>query len=127
MDLKEIKIAATKETPAFELDPAGIIKIQGRSMNGYKSEPYRALERWIDRYICNPAELTRVDIFLEYFSSTNLKVYTSLLSKIGSVKMKNKKLVVNWFYEEDDDDIRELGNYISSQVNIEFNIIEIRE
>jgi hypothetical protein len=119
------KILSTKNTPEISLSPDGIIKIQGRSMNGNITEFSKQIEDWVDEYICDPADLTCVDIYLEYFNRINLKIYISMLVKIASVILKNKKYIINWYYEEGDEDILEKGEYISSVLDIPFTYIKI--
>lgn len=119
------KILSTKNTPEISLSPDGIIKIRGRSMNGNITEFSKQIEDWVDEYICDPADLTCVDIYLEYFNGINLKIYISLLKKIASVILKNKKYIINWYYEEGDEDILEKGEYISSVLDIPFTYIKI--
>jgi hypothetical protein len=121
------KIKSTKKTPEISLNPEGMIKIRGRSMNGNGTELFRQIEDWIEEYISNPADVTCIDIFLEYFSEINLKVYISFLKKITAVELKNKKYIINWYYEEGDEDILEKGEYISSVLDIPFNFIKIND
>jgi hypothetical protein len=121
----EKKILSTKSTPEISLNPEGIIKIIGRSTNRNVTELSSQIENWIDEYISNPAEITCVDICLEYFNKINLIYYFTLLKKIESVKLKNKKYIINWYYEEGDEDILEKGENISSVLDIPFNFIMI--
>ena len=109
------KILSTKSTPEIILNPEGIIIIRGRSMNGSINELAGDIEEWIDKYITNPAEITYVDFCLEYFNKANSRVIISLLRKIESLALLNKKYVINWFYEEGDEDILEKGEYLSSR------------
>ena len=99
--------------------------IKGRSMNGDWTEFSGQMEAWLDEYICNPADPTIVDIYLEYFDEINLSVYISLLKKVASVKLKNKNYIINWYYEEGDEDILEKGENISFILDIPFNFIKI--
>jgi hypothetical protein len=41
--------------------------------------------------------------------------------------LKNKEFVINWYYEEDDDDILAQGENISSILNIPVNLIMTEE
>jgi hypothetical protein len=123
----EKKIISTKNTPEISLNPDGIIKITGRSMFENATEFSEQIEEWVDEYICNPAELTSVDICLEYFNAINFKIYFSLLKKIGSIKLINKTYIINWYYEEGDEDILEKGEYISEVLDIPFNYIMIAD
>jgi hypothetical protein len=123
----EKKIISTKSTPEIILDPEGRIKISGRSMFENAAEFSEQIEDWIDEYICNPAEMTSVDIYLEYFNIINFKNYYNVLRKIESLKLIDKKYIINWYYEEGDEDILEKGEYISSFLNIPFNYIMISD
>ena len=120
-------IAPTESTPEVVLDPAGIIVIKGKSMNKNAAEFYAQIVRWIDAYINDPADLTSVDIYPEYFNGVNSMIFISLLKKISNVKLKNKELVINWHYEEDDEDILAQGENISSVLDIQINLIMTSE
>jgi len=120
-------IAPTESTPEVVLDPAGIIVIKGKSMNNNAAEFYAQIVRWIDAYINDPADLTSVDIYPEYFNGVNSMIFISLLKKISNVKLKNKELVINWHYEEDDEDILAQGENISSVLDIPINLIMTSE
>ena len=125
MLLTRENIAPTKNTPEVVLNPDGFIKIIGRSMNANVIEFSKQIEDWIDSYICNPADLTCVDFYMEYLNTNSLIFYISLLKKIETVRLKNKKFMVNWYYDEGDEDILEKGEYISSVVEVPFNFIMI--
>lgn len=96
-------------------------------MNGDWTKFSTQIEAWIGEYVCDPADLTCVDIYLEYFDEINLYVYISLLKKIETVKLKNKKFIINWYYEEGDEVILEKGENISFILDIPFNFIKIHD
>jgi len=125
MSIKKLQILPTKRTPEIILNPDGIIKIRGRSMIGNVSEFSKKIEDWVDKYIHDPADLTCIDFSLEYLNTNNIKFYISLLKKIETIKLKNKKYVINWYYEEGDEDIIEKGEYISSVLDVTFYFIMI--
>ena len=119
------KILSTSGSPEIILNPIGIITIRGRSINGNFNELSIEIEEWIDKYIANPAEITYIDFYLEYFNKADTKVLISMLKKIESLKLINKKFIINWYYEEGDEDILEKGEYLSSESDMPFNFIEI--
>lgn len=127
MELTRKNIAPTENTPKVVLDPVGVIMIKGRSMIKNAGEFYKQVEEWIDIYVSNPADLTRVDICLEYFNGVNSLIFTSLLKKITEVKLKDKLIVMNWYYEEDDEDILAQGENIASVLDIPVNYIMLSE
>jgi hypothetical protein len=118
-------IAPTKNTPEITLNPEGIIRIKGRSMIDNVIQFSKEIDIWVNKYICDPADLTCVDFYMEYLNTNNLIFYISLFKKIETVRLKNKKFMVNWYYDEGDEDILERGEYISSVVEVPFNFIMI--
>ena len=109
MSVQELRILPTKEAPEIILNPDGMIKIGGRSRIADVDEFIKQIDDWIDEYICNPADITCVDFHLEYLSTKNQKFYITLLNKIEPIKLKNKKYIINWYYDEGDEDILEIG------------------
>ncbi len=124
--MDELRIIPTKYTPEISLNPDGKLVIRGRSIHENVSDFYAPVESWISEYVRNPAEVTSVEMNLEYFNSASAKIFIHLLQKITYVTLKNKKFVVNWYYEEGDEDILERGEYFSSVLDVPFNILKIR-
>jgi hypothetical protein len=123
--MDELRISPTKNTPEIILNPDGMIRIKGRSIHENVTEFFDPIEDWVARYIEVPAEVTCVDINLEYFNSASAKVFIHLLQKITYVTLKNKKFIFNWYYEDGDEDILERGEYFSSVLDVPFNFIKI--
>lgn len=125
--MQKMRIFPTLSTPDILLDPDGIIKIEGRSMNANIKEFSETIDNWVDKYLADPAEITKVDLYFEYLSTNNLIFYRSLLLKISMVLLKRKKYVINWIYDEGDIDIMEKGENISSSVGVDVNFIMIED
>ena len=70
------------------MNPEGFIKIKGRSIHENVTEFFAPVEVWVSEYIKSPADVTCVDINLEYFNSASAKVFIHLLQKITYVTLK---------------------------------------
>jgi len=123
--MKELRISATKNSPEIILNPEGTIKVIGRSIHENVIDFFKPVEEWVSEYIKNPADITSVDINLEYFNSASAKVFIHLLQKITYVQLKHKKFIFNWYYEEGDEDILERGEYFASILDVPFNFVRI--
>jgi hypothetical protein len=123
--MQELIIAPSKNTPEIFMSPNGIIKIKGRSTHERVSDFFTPVEMWINEYIVNPAQLTTVDINFEYFNSSSSKAIISILQQITQVNAKDKMFVINWYYEDGDDDILERGEYFASILGIPMNFIKM--
>jgi hypothetical protein len=124
--MDELRIAPTKNTPEIILNPEGIIKIKGRSIHENVTDFFTPVENWITGYILAPADITYVDLNLEYFNSASAKVLIHLLQKITYVSLKHKKFIFNWYFEDGDEDIFERGEYFSSVLDVPFNFIKLK-
>jgi len=127
MLLKQKIISPTSSTPEVALDPKGMRKIEGRLIHQDLSEFFKQLEYWIDECINNPADQTSVDIHLEYLNGVNSIALVTFLKKITLIKQKDKKLIINLYYNEGDEDISEQYEFISSILNVPFNFVMISE
>lgn len=123
--MEELRILATKSSPEVELNPGGFIKIKGRSIHENITDFFKPVETWVLDYIKTPADVTCLDINLEYFNSASAKVLVHLCQKLSHVQLKHKKFIINWYYEEGDEDILERGEYFSSILDIPFNFIKL--
>jgi len=123
--MEEFKLSQSKNTPEILLNPEGNILIRGRSIHENVSEFFAPVEDWITQYIINPAEITCVDMNLEYCNSASAKVLIHMLQKITYVTLKDKRFVFNWYYEEGDDDILERGQYFAAILDVPFNFIRL--
>ncbi len=123
MDKEEIHILQTQNTPEFIFNPKGIIKIKGRSLIVDNTEIPKQIMNGFEAYISNPPETTLVIIAMEYLNSFSTTMIVSILNKLSQAILKPKKLSVRWYYEENDEDMFELGKYISEISDIPFEFV----
>jgi hypothetical protein len=123
MILDELHIQPTDKTPEIFLDPEGTIKIKGRGLIVNRTELPDIVLNWIDIYLLNPAEVTYIIIAFEYLNSFSTSMLVTIIKRVSEVAFQSKKLIIKWFYEEDDEDILERGEYIASSVQIPFEFI----
>jgi hypothetical protein len=121
--MDKIHILPTNKTPEIVLDPEGTVLIKGRGLTINKAEVSTQIMNWIDTYIDNPAEVTNVIVEFEYLNSFSTTILVSMLKKLLQVCQQSKKVLIQWYYDEDDEDILERGGYISSTINIPFEFI----
>ena len=110
--------------PEISFNPIGRIDIRGRSIHEDPSKFFDPLCEWIENYCQNPAGTTNVNIELEYFNSGSARYILKILRRLGLLLDDDKKLIINWHYEEGDDDILERGEYYASILKTTFNFIE---
>lgn len=60
---------------------------------------------------------------LEYFNSSSAKFLFDIFSELKRLASSGIPVVVEWFYEEEDIDMKEAGSDIASLVEMEFTFI----
>jgi len=125
--MDSLNIDATKKTPRVKFDPSGKFCLSGRSIPEDATVFYDPLYLWIFEYCKNPAPKTIVDVKLEYFNSGSSKTILHILRELVDLSRAGHELVINWYYEEGDDDIQERGEYYASILNYRLNFHEIEE
>ena len=125
--MEPIIIEGTPKTPTIKFDSRdGIFEIKGRSIPENSVEFYKPLNEWLDAYMQVPLDKTVVNIKLEYFNTSSSKCILDVFKRLEAIHRSKHDVEINWFYEEDDIDIYERGEYISSTINvpIEFSVTE---
>lgn len=124
--MENINLEGTPKTPTVKFDAgAGTLELSGRSIPENSIEFYKPLLEWIDRYAGTPKSTTAVNIKLEYFNTSSSKCILDVFKKLETVK--NTSMTINWYYEEDDEDMLEAGEDYQAIINIPFKMIEVAE
>jgi hypothetical protein len=127
--MDSINIEGTPKTPTISFDAnTGVIEIKGRSIPENSIEFYKPLVDWLDKFADVAQGTVSVNIQLEYFNTSSSKCILDVFKKLENLQNKNRaEVVINWYYEEDDEDMLEAGEDYQSILKIPFNMVEIAE
>jgi hypothetical protein len=121
-----INIEGTPKTPTVSMNPStGVIEIKGRSIPENSIEFYKPIVDWLEEYYAGPAVKTVVNVQLEYFNTSSSKCILDVFKKLENLKKNQKDVIINWFYEEDDEDMLEAGEDYESIIKVPFKMIQI--
>jgi hypothetical protein len=121
----EVHILPTGSTPEFHFSCNGVLKFRGRGLYKSKEELNEKVTTWINEYLKQPSDITYVELSFEYLNSYSTIVMVSILRRLAEVILDSKKLIIQWCYEEDDEDMFERGEYISQTFKIPFTFIPV--
>ncbi len=124
--MESIYIESTPKTPLVRFDEEkGVVEIKGRSIPENSIEFYKPLVDWLDIYAKSPLVKTIVNVQLEYFNTSSSKCILDVFKKLEGIHKSNHEVVINWYYEEDDEDMLEAGEDYESIIRVPFKMIEI--
>lgn len=124
--MKPLTIEKTDKTPYISLKD-GVLQIYGRSIAEDPGKFYAPVMNWISEYGANPTSNTQINIRIEYSDTGSSKALLDVLKLLDEIYLKDSNMLVNWYYEEGDDDMYDQGVYFKTFVNIPFNFIEFDE
>jgi hypothetical protein len=126
--MENLYIIPTSTTPEVFFDgDNGKLCIKGRSLLDNPIDLYKQLYNWIDTYYTEPMAEITFDVMLEYFNTSSAKCLIEMFKKLERFDTLNSKVVINWYFQKDDDQIREAGEDFQAIITLPFHIIELNQ
>lgn len=126
MKMKNLVINSTNKTPKIDFNAeVGIIEIKGVSIAEDANKFYSPLIDWAERYVkTTDLFLTTIKIKIIYF---NTSTSNYLINFLKTFKKLEDKVSIEWYYETEDDDMKETGTHFENILEMKFHYIEVDE
>jgi hypothetical protein len=132
--MQKLFIEKTRTTPEIILSPDdNIFSISGMSSPEDVRAMYYPVIEWIQIFVDDIIEggvkiygkdsPVKLHIDLQYFNSSSAKFLFDILTEFKRLSVANVPLVVEWFHDEEDTDLKEAGADISQLVGKEFTFV----
>ena len=122
--MKNLEQEGSFKLPSLSLNAnSGVLELAGKSIPERTSEFYDPVLAWMDEYIQSPKEETIFNVKLEYCNSSSTRYLMDIFERLERIFKEGKKVTVNWYYEEDDEDMLDLGQSYSAPLTIPINMI----
>ena len=126
--MENFVLEGSAKTPSINFDASsGVLELKGRSIPENSVEFYKPITEWIDNYANSPQTVTTVDVKLEYFNTSSSKCILDLFKQLEGLNGKGTEVKVNWYFEEDDEDMEEAGEDYQAIISLPFKMIEVEE
>ncbi|RMG76198.1 MAG: DUF1987 domain-containing protein, partial [Bacteroidetes bacterium] len=126
---KELKIAASDYTPEIYFsEEKNLFSIKGKSIPENASEFYNQVLEAFNDYIRNHKEYKdfTANFNVMYFNTSSAKFFHKIFDRIKFLKDHGASVTVNWYYEHDDEDIKEAGLDYQELTELKFNLIPLQ-
>jgi len=127
--MQTISIAASERSPEVDFNFAeGVLKLKGESypedVASFYGPILGALDKWLPTL--EASAVVRLDIELVYFNSSSAKALMNLLLLLEKAGAAGKTVVVNWYFNSDDDTMQEFGEDFSEDLDhVQFNLCAV--
>ena len=121
--MAQMIIEATKNSPKVEFNTEGNLIIQGRSIIEDTIAFYNPIIDWIKN--CSSKKFT-FEVRMEYMNTSSSKQMLTILKSIKD-NSNIKDVYIKWYYEEDDEDMLEMGKDYESMIRIPIDFYEFTD
>jgi hypothetical protein len=126
--MEKIFVEPTKVTPLISFDPdAGVLEMKGRSSPENSIQFYQRVIDSLEEYAKSGAGDFTANFAFEYFNTSSSKCLFDVFKRLSRIEDSGKGLIINWYYEEGDEDMMEAGEDYCDLLDLNFNFLEIEE
>ena len=112
------------DSPSVHINgEVGLVRITGMAIAHRPDQEYEELEKTILDYCLHPCSISSINIQLTGISTNASKWLYHLLKEIEKNYNTNKQFVINWFYQENDDFMLEVGEDYQQIIDLPFYLI----
>ena len=123
--MKPLNIVATSKTPlVFSDGDLGTVELAGMSYSEDTFVFYEPIFNWINEYLQNPNEVTNFNMKIRYFNTSSVKCLFDLLEMFSNLSKSGNKVNINWYYDQEDEEMRDTGENFSNILNCEFQLMQ---
>ncbi len=125
--MRKLVLEATRMSPAIEFDNVnGELIFTGKMYPSNAAEFFTPIFELVDEFIRNNNSLT-INFKITYLNSSSTKLILKMFENLIAYKKSGKNIVINWYFDEVDDDMREIGEDLIELIpEIPINVVEIR-
>ena len=125
--MERLQLEDTFKTPAVSFDPAsGELYISGRVFPENPEEFFAIPLDWIKTYSENPANHTKLTLFLAYFNSTSSEYIFRLCKAIEQISESGNACSICWEYESEDEDMKQIGEDYAEILKLNFELKAVK-
>ena len=122
--MDNLTIRKTKYTMGVSFDAAsGLLNMEGSSYPENAIEFFRPIQDWIAAYLKEQRATVTLTLKLEYLNTSSSKCILDLFSALEQFQESSGNVKVRWYYETDDEDMLEIGEDFSQDLNLPFEFI----
>lgn len=126
--MPDLIIPEDKKTPAVTFYfNQGVFHLKGKSIPENAVDFYNPIIEALVAYGNHAQPVTTVNFALEFFNTSSSKCLLKLLSALANINRRLTKVVINWHYDPDDEDLLETANDLETSCGLEFNYIAVED
>ena len=124
--MEKLNIESTINSPRVVLDPAeNLFEFSGESRPENVRNFFLPILEWLEQFAASANGPCTFSFNFEYFNSTSAKYILDIFKILHSIQNSGSEVRVQWHYEEDDEDMFEVGQEMSRMSELTFDYIKV--
>ncbi len=122
--MEYLQIAAKDDTLKVDFNAeTGVLMLEGESYPENPIDFFVPLNNWIEQYIQEINGPLTLNTKIDYLNTSSSKCMLDLLEALDNYYESGGKVTVNWYYEEDNEDMEETGEDLCEDMEIPYKLI----
>ncbi len=105
----------------------GILNLEGNSYPEDAISFFESLNKWMEQYIAEVKGDIVFNVKLNYLNSSSSKCFMDMFDILEDYSEEGGNVKVNWYYFENDDEIKEAGEELLEDLSLVYELIEFGE
>lgn len=125
--MENLYLKGTEETPEIIFDKnKPEFRVTGKSYMEDATTHYIKVISWLEEYSKSPNTTTIFKFELEYVNTASSKIVHDILNALDNIFLDDHKVLVEWHYYEEDEDMLEMGQEFDEIYEVPFQFEEIK-
>lgn len=124
--MNDLIITPSKQKPDLQFcAEKGELLIAGQSLPENATLLYCSVLEWIDEYAKTPAPKTTMSFKMKYYNTASSKMFFSIIKRLNLMYKSGVDVEIHWYYQQDDEDMLDQGEYFRDLVDLPFKFFSI--
>ncbi len=125
--MNNLLIPNTSKTPEIDFNKdSGQLLLSGISVPENAIEFYTPIIDWLISYASTPQNKTILSFKLTYLNTSSLQFLYDVLKELDVI-CEPDSVIINWYFAENDDDMKETGEDFKEITGSSFNFIVVED
>jgi len=122
--MENLNIPKTKYTLMINFNvETGVFEMSGSSYPENAMEFFQPIIKFIKSYVSEIGKAIVLNLELNYLNTSSTKCLLDIIEILEKYYKESGDVKVNWYYEEEDEDILEMGEDIAEDIELPINLI----
>ena len=133
--MEVLKIKGTNVSPEVNFDHVSMsFEMSGYSRPENVRDFYMPLLTWLEEFVVeitrNKPSISKPIAFnyrMIYFNSSSAKFLFDMITHINAIHKAKMPVMINWYFDEDDEELKEAGEELSEMADFPFSYYEVKK